>query len=73
VPLPPSGCRSEPAVEGLEPVAQADQAGSVRPGAADAVVAHGDAQGAVLDVHADVGARARACLTTFVSASATTK
>ena len=46
----------EPSVEGLEPVAQADQTPSVRPGAAGTVVSYGDAQGPVLDAHADLRA-----------------
>ena len=73
--VPPSSraLDPEPAVEDGEPVRQAEETAAVGPGASDAVVAHLDAEGAVLDARRDRGASARACLATLVSASATTK
>ena len=47
---------AEPPVQGGNPVAQTQKTAPVGPGAADAVVAHGDREHGVLDVRADAGA-----------------
>jgi hypothetical protein len=63
----------EPASQRGEAILEADEATAVGAGAADAVVAHVHVQQAVLDPRLTFALSAPECLTTFVSASATTK
>jgi hypothetical protein len=63
----------EVAIEDCEPVRQPDEAAAAGPGAADAVVAHAQLEGAVLDARHDRGAMRVRVLGDVVSASATAK
>ena len=60
--VPPSARALDPelAVEGGEPVRQPEETAAVGPGASDAVVAHLDTEGAVLDARRHNGTPSRA-------------